>query len=51
MLVVVLVAKRGGGVRSQGGCMLSCKMMVYVIGPTWGLTAKMACYLDLANEE
>ena len=50
MLVVVLVAKRGGGVRSQGG-MLSCKMMVYVIGPMWGLTDKMARYLDLANEE
>ena len=51
MLVVVLVAKRGGGVRSQGGRMLSCKMMVYVIGPTWGLSDKMARYVDLANEE
>ena len=51
MLVIVLVAKRGGGVRSQGGRMLSCKIMVYVVGPMWGLTDKMARYLDLANEE
>ena len=50
-MLVVLVAKRRGGVRSQDGHMLSCRIMVYVIGPTWGLVDKMACYVDLANEE
>ena len=52
-MLVVLVAKRGGGVRCQDGHMLVMVyvMVVYVIGPTWGLVDKMACCVDFANEE